>query len=56
MSDIQLAGLLFQEKLYSQVSFSECEHKKGFKLLVTCKDLDSAIENKNVWVKDIEEI
>ena len=56
MSDIRLAGLLFQKKLYSKGVFSEGEHKNLFKLLVTCKHLDFGIKNKNLWVKDIEEI
>lgn len=56
MSNIQLVGLLFQEKLYAQGVFSDGEHERGFKLLVTCEDLDFGIKNKNLWVKDIEEI
>lgn len=56
MSNIRLVGLLFQEKLYAQGVFSDGEHESGFKLLVTCEDLDFGIKNKNLWVKDIEEI
>lgn len=56
MSNIQLVGLLFQEKIYAQCIFSDGDHKNGFKLLVTCEDLDFGIKNQNLWVKSIKEI
>lgn len=56
MSDIKLAGLLFQEKLYSQGLFSDGEHENGFKIITTNEELILGIKNKNLWVKNIEEI
>lgn len=46
---MELAGLYFQCELYWQGVFSEGEHENGFQVVT---DLDSAIENKNLWVKD----
>ena len=52
LSDIELAGLYFQEKLYWQGVFSDGEHENGFQLVT---DLSKAIESKNLWVKDLKE-
>jgi len=49
LSNMELAGLYFQCELYWQGVFSEGEHENGFQVVT---DLDSAIENKNLWVKD----
>jgi len=56
MSKERLEKLLLGKKLYSCGVFSEERHENGFKLIVSNKDFEFGLKNKNLWVKSIEDV